>query len=63
MIFVTIGDISNRLYTGGFKISAKGFWFSVTALFNNIYVITFKMIRQLFFMVDVFMNRCYIFIS
>ena len=37
MIFVRINNISNRLYAGVFKICAKGF--SVTALFNNIYVI------------------------
>ena len=65
MIFVRIDNISNRLYAGVFKICAKGFWFSVTALFNNIYVITIKQFSKLFFIGDnfVFMNKCYIVIS
>ena len=63
MIFVRIDNISNRRYTGVFKICAKGF--SVTALFNNIYVITIKQFSQLFFIGDnfVLMNKCYIVIS
>ena len=42
MIFVRIDNISNRMCADVFKICAKGFWFSATALFNNIYVITIK---------------------
>ena len=60
MIFVRIDNISNRMYTGVFKICAKGFWFSATALFNNIYVITIKQSSQFFFIGDnsVFMSNC-----
>ena len=63
MIFVRIDNISNRLYAGVFKIYAKSF--SVTAPFNNIYVITIKQFSQLFFIGDnfVLMNKCYIVIS
>ena len=60
MIFVGIDNISNIMYAGGSKICAKGFWFSSTAFFNNIYVITSKKFCQLFFIGDnfVFMNKC-----
>ena len=37
-IFVSIDNISNRLYPGIFKIYAKGFWFSVTTFFSNLYI-------------------------
>ena len=65
MIFVRIGNISNRLYAGVFKICPKGFWFSATALFNSIYVVTIKQFSQLFFVGDnsVFRNKFYIVIS
>ena len=66
MIFVRIDNISNRLYAGVFKICTKGFWFSATALLNNIYVITIKQFSQFFFIGDnfVFTNKCcYIVIS
>ena len=53
MIFVRIDNISNRLYAGIFKICAKGFWFSATALLNNIYVII-KQFSQFFFIGDNF---------
>ena len=60
MIFVGIDNISNIMYAGVFKICAKGFWFSSSAFFNNIYVITSKKFSQLFFIGDnfVFMNKC-----
>ena len=63
MIFVRIDNISNRLYAGVFKIYVKSF--SVTALFNNIYVLPTKQFSQLFFIGDnfVLMNKCYIVIS
>ena len=46
MIFLRIDNISNRLHASIFKICAKGFWFSATALFNNIYVITIKQVSH-----------------
>ena len=61
-VFLRIDNISDRLYAGIFKILAKSFWFSATALFNNIYVITIKQFSLLFLIGDnfVFMNKCYI---
>ena len=47
MISVRIDDISNRLYAVVFKIYVRGFWFIVTAFFNNIYVITIKQFRKM----------------
>ena len=57
-----------RLYAGVFKICAKGFWFSATALFNNWTIFFFSTIKQfsrLFFIEDNFgfMNKCDIVIS
>ena len=40
MSFVRIDNNTNRLYPGVFKICAKRFWLSVSALFNNIYIKT-----------------------
>ena len=61
MISVRNDNISDRLYTGVFKIYAKGFWFSTTAFFNNIYI-AIKQFCQLInsFVVDnfVFVNSC-----
>ena len=65
MILLRIGNSSNRLYAGGFKIYAKGFWFSATALFSNIYETTIKQFSQFLFIGDnfVFMNKCCIVFS
>ena len=48
MIFVRSGNISNMLYAGVLKIYAKGFWFSATAFFNNIYITFFKVVFHTF---------------
>ena len=65
MIFVRIDNISNRLCATVLKIYAEGFWFSATALFNNIYILTITQFSQFFFIKDnfVFANKCYIVIS
>ena len=62
MIFVRTDNISSRLYAGVFKICAKGFWFSATAISNSIYVTTIKQFSQLFFNGNdfIFMNNCYV---
>ena len=59
MIFIRSDNVCNQT-ARVFKVCAKGFWFSATALVNNIYVITIKQFSQLFFMGEnfVLMSKC-----
>ena len=65
MIFLRIDNISSELHAGVFKIYAKCFWFSTTAFFCNIYMITIKQFSPLFFIDPnfIFVNKCYAAIS